>query len=354
MTDKFKIPRSQNQQGLVAILVLVIVSLITVGLIFNLINSSSIKAARINQTGKALIQAKEALIGFSVGSDNMPGALPCPDGNNDGVSDSCSAATSIGRLPWKTLGISDIRDGDGECLWYALSPVFRNTLNVSTRGGSQPALNSATAGSITVLNEQAIALPAPVNTVIAVIIAPSAPLNSQSRTTLGSTVCGGNITASNYLDLSNGINNATGNLVGNNLSFIMGKLDSTFNDRLIYITQEDLYKPLQKRISREMMGNFSVFKGLYDYYQNSTPLPHYYPCPATVVTGAQDCTASTGYIPYSDSQMKYPSLGTWLINNGWFSLTRYDYTTSTQISLSLTSGPLSSSCTANAATVVCN
>ena len=221
-----------------------------VGFIFDLMNSSSIKEVRLNQTGKALVQAKEALIGFSVGSDTMPGTLPCPDRTNDGVSDSCSASSSIGRLPWKTLGLSDLRDGDGECLWYALSPVYRNIITTAQRGTniSRPALNSTTAGSITVLNEQAVALPAPINKVIAVIIAPGLPLVGQSRANLGSTVCGGNITASNYLDLSNLFNNATGNRVGNNLSFIMGKVDGSFNDRLAYIMQEDLYAPLRKRI----------------------------------------------------------------------------------------------------------
>ena len=52
------------QKGFVAILILVIVSLSAVGFIFDLMNSSSIKEVRLNQTGKALVQAKEALIGF--------------------------------------------------------------------------------------------------------------------------------------------------------------------------------------------------------------------------------------------------------------------------------------------------
>ncbi len=348
----FKIPCFKKQQGFVAILILVVVSLTAVGFIFNLMNLSSFKEMHVNKTGQALVQAKEALIGFSVGNASMPGALPCPDTNNDGISDPCSAGTSIGRLPWKTLGMSDIRDADGECLWYALSPVFRNTLSVSTRGNTQPALNSATAGSITVFNEQGVALPVPVNKVIALIIAPSISLSSQSRTNLGSTVCGGNNTASNYLDSSNGINNATGNRVGNNLSFIMGKLGSSFNDQLIYITQEDLYKPLRKRIAKEIMGNFGVIKGLSKYYQVNTQ----YPCPATTVTGIQYCPASGGYIPYSDPQMQYPSLGTWLIKNGWFGLTNYYHSNSTPTQSSFSVGvfSLTSTCTANNASVTCN
>lgn len=337
----FKMPCFKKQRGFVAILLLVIVSLTTVGLIFNLMNSSSIKEMRVNKTGQALVQAKEALIGFSVGNASMPGALPCPDTNNDGISDPCSAGTSIGRLPWKTLGMSDIRDADGECLWYALSPAFSST--------SPAIINSTTAGSINVYNEQAVVS---ANNVIAVIIAPSVPLNSQSRTNLGSTVCGGNTTASNYLDTSNGINNATGNSVGNNLSFIMGKAGSSFNDQLIYVTQEDLYKPLRKRIAKEMMGNFGGPEGLSNYYQVNAQ----YPCPATTATGMQNCIASGGYIPYSDPQMQYPSLGTWLINNGWFGLTSYLHSnlTPTQSSFTVAGGASTSSCTANTTSVTCN
>src|SRR5258708_29066232 len=32
---------------------------------------------------------------------------------------------SIGRIPWKTLGIDDLRDASGERLWYALAHNFR-------------------------------------------------------------------------------------------------------------------------------------------------------------------------------------------------------------------------------------
>ncbi len=340
-----------KQQGFIVVLALVLTSLAAIAFIFNVINLSNSREARVSKTGQALVLAKQALIGTSVGSDNMPGALPCPDTNNDGTSNTCSAGTSIGRLPWKTLGLTDLRDGDGECLWYAISPIFRNTLAISTRGSSQPALNTNTLGSVQVLNEQAL----PVDTVIAVIIAAGSPLSGQSRTDLGSTVCGGNVTASNYLDASNSINNATGNRSGNNLKFIMGKIDNTFNDKLIYITLEDLYNPLRKRIAREMMGNFGVYKGLSSYYQNQAK----YPCPATsAATGTpmSNCNTPpyTGFIPYSDAGMNYTTLGTWLMNNGWFTLTSYIYNSPSIISVAVAGVASSSTCSANLATVTCH
>ena len=103
-----------------------------------------------------------------------------------------------------------------------------------------------------------------------------------------------------------------------------------------------------------MMGNFGVFKGVYAYYQNKAQ----YPCSASsAVTAAQDCATMSGYvgyIPYLDVDVKYTSLGAWLINNEWFGLTSYVYTTPTRVSLTVMGGTLTSSCAANAAVVTCN
>lgn len=349
---KSLIKTASKQTGLVTIFILLIASLAAVGFIFNLTNSTKIKNTR-----QALVQAKDALIGFSVGrqtpealaNQSMAGAFPCPDTNNDGVADGCGASTYIGRLPWKTLGLSDLRDGDGECLWYVISPIFRNTIQISARGDTEPALNSATAGSITLFNDQAIALPAPASNAIATIIAPGAPLGSQSRVDLGSTVCGGNNTAANYLDKSMEINNATGNKEGNNLSLIMGTVDSTFNDRIIYITQEDLYKPLRKRVAKEIIGKFTTVKRLHEYYKVNNK----YPCPAKPDTVAQDCTINTGFVPYKDSDvaLKYQA---WLGNNGWFGLTSYVYSAPDRVSLTVAGGASTSSCSANKNSMLCD
>ena len=46
------------------------------------------------------------------------GYLPCADTHNDGFVATCGAAdvSLIGELPWKTLGIYTLRDGNGGCL----------------------------------------------------------------------------------------------------------------------------------------------------------------------------------------------------------------------------------------------
>ena len=56
----------------------------------------------------------------AIGASRL-GDLPCPDRDDDGDADAVpgcdTAALALGRLPWKTLGLPDLRDGDGERLW---------------------------------------------------------------------------------------------------------------------------------------------------------------------------------------------------------------------------------------------
>lgn len=135
-------------------------------------------------TERALARAREALVAYgalgnAAGShDNSPGALPCPDLDNDGVSDlNCGA--HIGRLPWRTLGLGPLLDGAGECLWYARSPGYSNNIQTSQRGTSsdRPALNPATPGEIVEVNAEG----ATGRRLAAVIFAPGLPLPSQQR-----------------------------------------------------------------------------------------------------------------------------------------------------------------------------
>ncbi|MGH8706059.1 MAG: hypothetical protein ACREUO_11675, partial [Burkholderiales bacterium] len=134
-------------------------------------------AEREIMTGRTLQEAKQALLAhvvqYAARSDTAePGQLPCPEslasigGANEGqASGSCSNLTAtVGRLPWKTLGTDQLRDGDGEPLWYVLSPGFR----------SAP-INFADIGQLT-YNGAA-------NSAVALIIAPGRALNTLSAGT---------------------------------------------------------------------------------------------------------------------------------------------------------------------------
>src|SRR5689334_3496860 len=90
------------------------------------------EAARARATDSALAQAREALLAYAadraIDSVVGPGYLPCPDLDDDGWAEATCGSLDgasgqderLGRLPWKTLGLDDVRDGDGERLWYAV------------------------------------------------------------------------------------------------------------------------------------------------------------------------------------------------------------------------------------------
>ena len=159
----------RRQSGVIAILILFIVAVVAISFLVSSLKSSS-QTERDKVTAAALAQAKAALIGYAA-SVNLfgctspsdcprPGEIPCPDTNDDGQAEpSCGNAdgttgqiTRLGRLPWKTLGLPDLRDGYGERLWYAVSNNFKKHSRAFP-------LNSDTLGTISVRDQTAQRLP---------------------------------------------------------------------------------------------------------------------------------------------------------------------------------------------------
>lgn len=170
------------------------------------------------QTAQALAQAKEALIAYATARYNeRPGELPCPDRDNNGTAQSsCNTVTTqIGRLPWSTLGLSDLRDGAGERLWYAVSHNFKNNTAVTP-------LNSNTPGQLSVTGI------APASNVIAIVFAAGAAVAGQTRSTAN-------------------VNNVAHYLEGENANgdttFTTAVSSGTFNDRLLAITAAMFFSP---------------------------------------------------------------------------------------------------------------
>jgi len=196
------------------------------------------QARRDRQTVEALAQAREALIGYALKYredqmndgqyDRVYGYLPLPDlgssRNNNSARyclqdpddltsqklEGCDAAnfsgnaidtTVVGRLPWRTLGLPPLRDGDGECLWYAVSGSHQRQQRASPMNWDSLAhLDVVVAdGSGTLANAIASAHDRPV----AVIFSAGPPLTGQDRSTAAGddvSQCGGNYGAANYLD----------------------------------------------------------------------------------------------------------------------------------------------------------
>ena len=121
-----------------------------------------------------LRQARDALVARAALDVNRPGSLPCPDTNDNGSAELLAGnacPSYIGRLPWQTLGLPDLRDSTGERLWYVLSQPFTDS--------SASVINSDTQGTVTMTGL------APATNVIALVFAPGAALGGQNRSGAG-------------------------------------------------------------------------------------------------------------------------------------------------------------------------
>lgn len=307
--------RKQSGVALIAFL-LIFVTAASFALLKGL-NETATQENRHAQTANALAEAKAALIGYAAGANiiptgscgsncRRPGDLPCPDRDNNGYAGigppppvgpppSCGSAAGgnqlrrIGRLPWKTLGLPDLRDGSGERLWYAVSNNFKmNTRTLCGTSGSPGCLNSDSRGTISVrspddsfLHDGSNIDPYVKSGAVAVVIAAGPVLQRLGATSSQDrrcTVCNSNdiCTASpptnvprcrpqNYLDTTADEDNAA---FGDNTQdgFIQGDIVDTngeviVNDRLLAITYQDLMPLMEKRVVGEVLSCLKEYAG---------------------------------------------------------------------------------------------
>ncbi|ALO45369.1 hypothetical protein [Pseudohongiella spirulinae] len=156
---------------------------------------------------------KEALLAFATlqpdYDDSGPGRLPCPDTNNDRISEANCTSNTIGRLPSEyTLGIpfSFSERQNDDRFWYVITGSFR--FNPTITG-----LNSATDGDL-LLNGQ--------SDIVALIIDPGEAIGNQTRI---------NNNPTNYLE--------NGNQTGP--AFVTSSpTPDQFNDRIVAITGQEM------------------------------------------------------------------------------------------------------------------
>ena len=254
-------PLPAQQQGVVLIALLTVIVLIFSALSLKQLNRSELKKLKLDKSRLVLAEAKQALIAFSSGdfaatscglNCPRPGDLPCPDLNNDGEAEtSCNTqASRLGRLPWKTLGLNDLKDGDGESLWYAVSERYKNNTRVIP-------LNTDTVGSISLRNTagQLINDASGVNGLVALLIAPHAPLKRNDGTQQIRSQAN-ELTAAHYLDIAFGEDNAT---FSENTTdgFITGEIvqdnQLIVNDIILPLTTNQIHTAMQKRVLSEVM-----------------------------------------------------------------------------------------------------
>lgn len=278
------------QKGGALIIFILVLVLAGTAALFSLLDGSDVKVERDKITALALSEAKAALIGRAVSDVNHPGSLPCPDGNDDGIADPFGPGnlcpSNIGRLPWKSLGISTLIDGAGESLWYAVSQNYRDHIS------AEP-INGTALGALVVdgIADQ-----------MAIVFAPGQPLNAQ--------VARPSNNVGDYLEAEN----ADGDLVFN-------KQQSPLqNDQLITIGRAELFSVVSQRILREIRGDGT--QGMQNYFNNEGVYPY--------ADGNADGSADVGvYVGTPSYQAGLYSLffnattKNMLLDNGWFALLNY-------------------------------
>ena len=315
---------SSNQRGAALLMLLLILLLGAAFVVMGDWSAIALKMERDNQTHTSLAVAKDALIAWSVlqgdigtGTNPRPGTLPCPDTNDSGLqAASCSAAggTSIGRLPWKTLGIEDVRDADGERLWYAVSNNFRRT------GTNNKPINSDTQGTLLLYASNGIKLLTPTSEQLAaVIFSPGAPLAGQDRKTYPNK-------ATSYLEAANNRNNAiaSGPFIAGPIVNAQGEI--LLNDRLLTIAPQELIVALERRVLKEVENALAIYAAAQG---GKYPNPAKYNgtnCSSAIasVTSPTTCRSSSsvcfGRLP---EDVLGPHLPTWFLQNGWGRLITY-------------------------------
>ena len=345
-------------------------------------NTAEPRAREAAVTARALADAKWAIVGWSVGAglagdgtEHAPGMLPFPDRNNDtggydGRADCVTSGLSdrhlIGRLaragetspcPNRALGV-DLRDGSGEPLWYAVS---RNLVNYRGGGSLDPPINpglldstpaypwirlvDASGGVLTASDGAPLAI-------AAVIIAPGAPLEGQTR----SGVAPG---AAQYLDrvAVNGViyDNADADGCRDAVAGASAHMDcpgrageefilypdsrgtpsaiDSFNDRIAWVTVEELLRAAEARALGTLTHVLERYRSLHGAYPWETPAtgvsdagvtttvpdrdgadvavdtrrgPVVADAPLTFAGPAYDLTIDPAFVPQ------------WFVDHGWF------------------------------------
>ena len=282
------------QRGQVVLLSLILLMGLGVALFASTASTEVTRTVNADaRTRSALEQARDALVSYAVGHTFRPGSMPCPDTDDDGVMESFVAGecpSYIGRLPWRTLGVGDLRDEAGERLWYALSPNFRDQPSVQINSDSKGTRTVFSISTSTVLTTQAVG----------VVFAPGTALPGQVRdlTMAACMMSGGtaymrrDLCASSYLESS-----SDAAVPWNNASasgpYMAARPSLAFNDKLLVIRTTDFMPLVERRVARDILNT------LLEYRKQSqlTGGCDCYPWPDRDANGSSDPDNNRGQLP---------------------------------------------------------
>lgn len=334
-------PFGKKQSGLALVLLVFTVALFLIYMVLRQYDAATLKDAQLATTERALATAKEAILAHSAESIlykttckydcDRPGDIVCPDKNNNGIAASGCKGSILGRVPWKTLGIGDIRDGANTRLWYALSESYQSMNRILP-------LNSNTNGMINLRNAQgALTYNVTDNTgVVAVIIAPGQPLTRQDNLVQNRNASNVSL-PEHFLDIAYGEDNADfvkGTANGFVSGIVRNGSQTIANDIILPITKSDINRVMKKRVLIEVKA--AILKSaIYP-----TPAdPDDNTCETSDEISKNACKPAgvdVGFIPVGDgtvdiwanqdanSILRGASLHNWFQQNGWRGLIRYN------------------------------
>lgn len=303
------------QRGAVLILMAFILGLGAAAYVFKALDAASLQAKQDAKTYQVLKEAKVALIAWAVSHPNVPGTMPWPDRNADtdfdgdsaydGKSDCVTTAFQypylLGQLPWRAqsnpcatphtgLG-QDFRDAQGNHLWYAVSRNMVHDYEHSENPIINPGMINAP-HAVTPYQRQGGTQSYPwlrvldrngnliSDRVAAVIIAPGSPIGDQDRSSVAPDarefLDGFKIGAATYKNYDSALSDE--DFIMGEDSRHIGDSDNTFqkpyyfNDKLVYITIDELMEALERRVGEQVRSSLKAYKDANNYYPYATQL----------------------------------------------------------------------------------
>ena len=239
----------RSQQGAALLILMLALFSVTMAVLLRGLHNRTGQLERQSATTAALMQAKEALIGYAVVHGDLfptgpgPGHLPCPDTSPPALAADGSPQPpygqpnapcgpgAMGRLPHTLPGAAfhaDFNSAIDQQFWYAVGDPFLANPNT----GIDNTLNTT--------------IPAPLNIdgrsdIAAVLIAPGQALPGQNRP------------GTNPADYLEGANSSGPDFTGSPASS-----PDTFNDLVVAIDRTEILSPVTARVAEEIRGRLDV------------------------------------------------------------------------------------------------
>jgi hypothetical protein len=244
--------RARRERGAALLALLAVIMLGASWFLVSNLSAESGGMAAINRARNAAVlnRAKQALIGYvaaqaAKAGENNPGALPCPENPGDfdsitgrqGLVGTGCGTTTVGRFPWRTLGLDQLVDASGEPLWYVVSTGWG-----AASTSANTLINSNSVGQLTVDGVS--------NDAVALIIAPGPAFNVPACAT--STAKNqvrpktGTPDWRNYLECENATYPTP------DATFVTTGPSGSFNDQVVRITAAEILPAIEAAIAHRI------------------------------------------------------------------------------------------------------